>query len=99
MTADRKKEAREKFLLGGIVVRAGLSKADRAYCARLRCLNPAIQGNSVPIRSSRSHFESNAEEALDCSFTAMSSDEMNIFSGPPSTRIPNRRRQSYRLQR
>lgn len=31
MTADRKDEAREKFLLGGIVVRAGLSKADRAF--------------------------------------------------------------------
>ncbi|AFL55133.1 MULTISPECIES: conjugal transfer protein TraD [Sinorhizobium] len=31
MTADRKKEAREKFLLGGIVVRAGLSNADRAF--------------------------------------------------------------------
>lgn len=31
MTADRKKEAREKFLLGGIVGRAGLSKADRAF--------------------------------------------------------------------
>lgn len=31
MTADRKKEAREKFLLGGIVVRAGLSTADRAF--------------------------------------------------------------------
>ncbi|MDW9377833.1 conjugal transfer protein TraD [Sinorhizobium meliloti] len=31
MTADRKNEAREKFLLGGIVVRAGLSKADRAF--------------------------------------------------------------------
>lgn len=31
MTADRKKDAREKFLLGGIVVRAGLSKADRAF--------------------------------------------------------------------
>jgi hypothetical protein len=31
MTADRKKEAREKFLLGGIVVRAGLSKVDRAF--------------------------------------------------------------------
>ena len=31
MTADRKKEAREKFLLGGIVVRAGLSSADRAF--------------------------------------------------------------------
>ena len=31
MTADRKKEAREKLLLGGIVVRAGLSKADRAF--------------------------------------------------------------------
>ncbi|MBZ9761736.1 conjugal transfer protein TraD [Mesorhizobium sp. CA8] len=31
MTVDRKREAREKFLLGGIVVRAGLSKADRAF--------------------------------------------------------------------
>ena len=31
MTADRKKEAREKFLLGGIVVRAGLSSSDRAF--------------------------------------------------------------------
>ncbi|MCG5486941.1 MAG: conjugal transfer protein TraD [Sinorhizobium meliloti] len=31
MTADRKREAREKFLLGGIVVRAGLAKADRAF--------------------------------------------------------------------
>lgn len=31
MTADLKKDAREKFLLGGIVIRAGLSKADRAF--------------------------------------------------------------------
>ncbi|PDS40788.1 conjugal transfer protein TraD [Rhizobium anhuiense] len=31
MTAERKEEAREKFLLGGIVVKAGLSKADRAF--------------------------------------------------------------------
>lgn len=31
MTADRKQEAREKFLLGGIVAKAGLSKADRAF--------------------------------------------------------------------
>ncbi|CVI63078.1 conjugal transfer protein TraD (plasmid) [Agrobacterium leguminum] len=31
MTGDRKQEAREKFLLGGIVVKAGLSKADRAF--------------------------------------------------------------------
>ncbi|RUM20074.1 conjugal transfer protein TraD [Rhizobium vallis] len=31
MTAERKKEAREKFLLGGIVVRAGLSKVNRAF--------------------------------------------------------------------
>ncbi len=31
MTAERKKEAREKFVLGGIVVRAGLSKVDRAF--------------------------------------------------------------------
>lgn len=31
MTADRKREARERFLLGGLVVRAGLSNADRAF--------------------------------------------------------------------
>ncbi|WP_081161622.1 conjugal transfer protein TraD [Ensifer aridi] len=31
MTAERKREAREKFLLGGIVVRAGLTRADRAF--------------------------------------------------------------------
>lgn len=31
MTAERKRGAREKFLLGGIVVRAGLSRADRAF--------------------------------------------------------------------
>lgn len=31
MIAERKREAREKILLGGIVVRAGLSKADRAF--------------------------------------------------------------------
>ncbi|MCY1556361.1 Conjugal transfer protein TraD [compost metagenome] len=31
MTNDRKRESREKFLLGGIVVRAGLAKVDRAF--------------------------------------------------------------------
>lgn len=31
MTADRKRTAREKILLGAIVIRAGLSKADRAF--------------------------------------------------------------------
>ncbi|QTG16567.1 conjugal transfer protein TraD (plasmid) [Agrobacterium tumefaciens] len=31
MTADRKKGVKEKFLLGDIVVRAGLSNADRAF--------------------------------------------------------------------
>ncbi|MBB4192987.1 hypothetical protein GGE45_001573 [Rhizobium aethiopicum] len=31
MTADRKHEAREKFLLGGLVVKAGLTMADRAF--------------------------------------------------------------------
>ncbi|MBD9497661.1 conjugal transfer protein TraD [Ensifer sp. ENS01] len=36
MTNDRKREAREKFLLGGIVVRAGLAGADRAFL--LGCL-------------------------------------------------------------
>jgi hypothetical protein len=29
--SDRKEAARETFLLGGIVARAGLSKADRAF--------------------------------------------------------------------
>lgn len=31
MTADRKRKARHKILLGGIVARAGLSRADRAF--------------------------------------------------------------------
>lgn len=31
MTAERKQAAREKLLLGSIVVRAGLSKADRTF--------------------------------------------------------------------
>ncbi|MGS1097282.1 conjugal transfer protein TraD (plasmid) [Aquamicrobium terrae] len=31
MTAERKRETRQTFLLGAIVVRAGLSKADRAF--------------------------------------------------------------------
>ncbi len=31
MTADRKREAHHKILLGGIVARAGLSRADRAF--------------------------------------------------------------------
>ncbi|MBX5105873.1 conjugal transfer protein TraD [Rhizobium lentis] len=31
MMADRKEEAREKFRLGGLVVKAGLTKTDRAF--------------------------------------------------------------------
>lgn len=31
MTADRKREAHHKILLGGIVAKAGLSRADRAF--------------------------------------------------------------------
>ncbi|MEF0941593.1 conjugal transfer protein TraD [Rhizobium sp. BR 362] len=31
MTAERKQRAREKFLLGDIVVKAGLSNSDRAF--------------------------------------------------------------------
>ncbi|QPB18774.1 conjugal transfer protein TraD [Rhizobium sp. 007] len=31
MTAERKRQAREKILLGGIVAKAGLSNADRAF--------------------------------------------------------------------
>lgn len=31
MSEARKREARQKFLLGGLVVRAGLAEADRAF--------------------------------------------------------------------
>ncbi|AYM09116.1 conjugal transfer protein TraD [Agrobacterium tumefaciens] len=31
MTGNRKQEARENFLLGSLVAKAGLSKADRAF--------------------------------------------------------------------
>nr|WP_309402251.1 conjugal transfer protein TraD [Aminobacter niigataensis]WMD00194.1 conjugal transfer protein TraD [Aminobacter niigataensis] len=31
MTGDRKKDAREKITLGGLVVKAGLRQADRAF--------------------------------------------------------------------
>lgn len=31
MTDERKRDAREKFLLGGLVVKAGLQHADRAF--------------------------------------------------------------------
>jgi hypothetical protein len=31
MTTERKQDGRQKFLLGGLVVKAGLSKADRAF--------------------------------------------------------------------
>ncbi|ANL51106.1 conjugal transfer protein TraD (plasmid) [Rhizobium phaseoli] len=31
MTAESKRDTREKILLGGIVIKAGLSKADRAF--------------------------------------------------------------------
>ncbi|MGC0055149.1 conjugal transfer protein TraD [Brucella pituitosa] len=31
MATDRRKEAREKFLLGNIVIRAGLSNVDRGF--------------------------------------------------------------------
>ncbi|GGD70883.1 conjugal transfer protein TraD [Rhizobium anhuiense] len=47
MTAERKEEAREKFLLGGIVVKAGLSKADRAFLlGGLLVLATVIPGSS-----------------------------------------------------
>jgi hypothetical protein len=31
MTVERKRDTRKKVLLGGIVIKAGLSKADRAF--------------------------------------------------------------------
>lgn len=31
MSGERKRDARQKFLLGGLIVRAGLAEADRAF--------------------------------------------------------------------
>lgn len=50
MTEDRKKDAREKITLGGLVVKAGLRKADRAFL-----LGVLLEAATVRIGSAEHH--------------------------------------------
>ena len=50
MTDDRKKDAREKITLGGLVVKAGLRQADRAFL-----LGVLLEAASIRIGSNEHH--------------------------------------------
>ena len=50
MTEDRKKDAREKITLGGLVVKAGLRHADRAFL-----LGVLLNAASVRVGSAEHH--------------------------------------------
>lgn len=50
MTDDRKKDAREKITLGGLVVKAGLRQADRAFL-----LGVLLEAASVRFGSNEHH--------------------------------------------
>lgn len=50
MTDDRKKDAREKITLGGLVVKAGLREADRAFL-----LGALLEAASIRIGSNEHH--------------------------------------------
>ena len=50
MTEDRKKDAREKISLGGLVVKAGLRQADRAFQ-----LGVLLEAASVRVGSTEHH--------------------------------------------
>lgn len=50
MTEDRKKDAREKITLGGLVVKAGLRKADRAFL-----LGVLLEAATVRVGSPEHH--------------------------------------------
>ncbi|KAF5881921.1 MULTISPECIES: conjugal transfer protein TraD [Rhizobium] len=70
MTADRKRQAREKFLLGAIVVKAGLSKADRAFL-----LGGLIElANVIPGSPEHQRLRDIGEEA----FKASSRDPLSL---------------------
>lgn len=50
MTDDRKKDAREKITLGGLVVKAGLREADRAFL-----LGVLLEAASIRTESNEHH--------------------------------------------
>jgi hypothetical protein len=50
MTEDRKKDAREKITLGGLVVKAGLRQADRAFL-----LGVLLEAATVRVGSNEHH--------------------------------------------
>lgn len=50
MTEDRKKDAREKITLGGLVVKAGLRLADRAFL-----LGVLLEAATVRVGSAEHH--------------------------------------------
>lgn len=50
MTDDRKKDAREKITLGGLVVKAGLRQADRAFL-----LGVLLEAATVRVGSAEHH--------------------------------------------
>ncbi|MGE0231990.1 MAG: conjugal transfer protein TraD [Flavobacteriaceae bacterium] len=50
MTQDRKKDAREKITLGGLVVKAGLRQADRAFL-----LGVLLEAATVRVGSAEHH--------------------------------------------
>lgn len=50
MTDDRKKDAREKITLGGLVVKAGLRQADRAFL-----LGVLLEAASIRTESNEHH--------------------------------------------
>lgn len=50
MTDDRKKDAREKITLGGLVVKAGLRQADRAFL-----LGVLLEAASIRTGSNEHH--------------------------------------------
>ncbi|MDK4732041.1 conjugal transfer protein TraD [Rhizobium sp. CNPSo 3490] len=75
MTADRKKEAREKFLLGGLVLKAGLTRTDRAFL-----LGGLIQlAGVMPGSPEHRRLRDIGEEA----FRAPSSDSSSSHSAEP----------------
>jgi len=43
MTSDRKRETREKMIFGGLIIKAGLRKADRAFL-----LGALIEASRIP---------------------------------------------------
>jgi len=75
MMADRKEEAREKLMLGGLVVKAGLSETDRAFL-----LGGLIElAGVVPGSPEHRRLRDIGEEA----FRAPSSDSSSSHAAEP----------------